>query len=58
MILIETSDDKFPNKETLGVRNENNNYKCVLYMLENAFYEKLSETEMKECQNMDGITLI
>lgn len=54
MILIETSDDKFPAKETLGVRNENNNYQCVLYMLENAFYEKLNENEIKKCQNMDG----
>lgn len=46
MILIETSDDKIPSKETLGVRNANNNYKCVLFMLENAFYSKLSKEEV------------
>lgn len=41
MLLVETSDDKDPNQYTLGERNEKNSYKCVLFLLENAFYDSI-----------------
>ncbi len=41
MVLIETSDDKSPSVLTLGVREKERDYKCVLRLLENPFYPSL-----------------
>lgn len=54
MVLIEASDKKKPDDYTMGIRNDNNNYKCVLFMLENPFYDAVEGKERQNCRDMDG----
>jgi len=52
MILIETSDDKAPQRELFGDRSEHSN--CVLEYLDTAFYEGVSADKREECKKKDG----
>lgn len=48
MILIETSDDKAPNRELFGDRSDDS--ECVLKYLDTAFYDGISADTRAECK--------
>jgi len=52
MILIETSDDKAPNRELFGDRSKDS--ECVSHYLDTAFYEGVDNDERAECKKKDG----
>lgn len=54
MVLIEASDNKNPNKYTLGQREPNGTYNCVLNMLENPFNTAVEGEERQLCKEHDG----